>query len=113
MKKNEPTQMECIYALMRDGHWRTLPEIREYLGKGLDTSISARIRDLRKPTHGSHEIQCRNRNHIRGLYEYRLVPDPILIVDEMLKQHPMLGDIHPYMTGKEPRIHPQERGTNV
>lgn len=107
MKRNEPTQLERVYELMRDGKWRTLREIHRALGKGLDTSISARLRDLRKPFCGCRRVECRGRNHIRGLYEYRLTPTHATLIDNMLEPHPMLGDIHPYMTGPEPRVAPK------
>ena len=105
--KKALTQLERVYNLMRDGNWRTLPEIKRALGKGLDTSISARLRDLRKPIFGNYQVDCRGRNHIRGLYEYRLIPHPSRAVDDMLTEHPMLRDIQPYMTGPEPRIAPK------
>ena len=81
MKKQnrEPLQWERVFALMKDGHWRTIPEIRRALyvyGSGdllMETSISARLRDLRKPFYGSHNVERRARGRNRGLYEYRVV----------------------------------------
>lgn len=59
-----------IFALMRDGQWRTLKQISEATREP-EASISARLRDYRKPRFGSHLVE---RRHLRdGLYEYRLI----------------------------------------
>ena len=64
-------QLKAVFDLMQDGRWRTLGEIRESV-EGSEAAISARLRDLRKPKYGAHEVQ---REHIeRGLYRYRMVP---------------------------------------
>jgi hypothetical protein len=42
------------------GVWQTLAELREITGWG-EASISAQIRNLRKPAHGSHIIEKRRR----------------------------------------------------
>lgn len=109
MQHREPTQLEKVYHLMRDGHWRTLPEIRRYCG-GMETALSARLRDFRKPAFGGYRVDCRVRGRKGShLFEYRLEPKPITAVDDMLREHPMLGDIEPYMTGAEPRKAPEKR----
>ncbi len=67
-------QLGRVYALMRDGRWRTLFEIAEATGDP-QTSISAQLRHLRKPRFGGHDVQKRRRTALGGTYEYRLVPD--------------------------------------
>lgn len=63
-------QASLVYAAMKDGRWRTLTEIHEATGQP-EASVSARLRDLRKPQFGGHEVQRRRRG--RGQFEYRLV----------------------------------------
>jgi hypothetical protein len=61
-----------VYAFMRDGEWRTLPEIAEACG-GTEASVSARLRDLRKIRFGSYIVQRRRcAPPDRGLFVYRL-----------------------------------------
>lgn len=63
-------QHNRVLAFMRDGHWHTLAEIHQATGDP-EASVSARLRDLRKPQFGSHVI---DRRFIRrGLHAYRLV----------------------------------------
>jgi hypothetical protein len=67
------TQYERVYALMRDGRWRTLSEIHAAVG-GSEAGISARLRDLRKAERGGHTVDRRRRgNPADGVHEYRLV----------------------------------------
>lgn len=63
-------QHDIIYALMRDGRPRTLAEIEAATGFP-QASISARLRDFRKPRFGGHDLigACRE----RGVWVYRLV----------------------------------------
>jgi hypothetical protein len=65
-------QLQAVFDYMRDGQWRTLGEISE--AKGFpQASISARLRDLRKPKFGGHVVSRRHRGEASlGLYEYRL-----------------------------------------
>ncbi len=59
-----------VLAFMRDGEWHTLSEIAAHT-KDPEASVSARLRDLRKPRFGSHNIE---REYVeRGLFRYRLV----------------------------------------
>ena len=55
---------------MRDGLEHTLAELHQ-ITKDPEASISARLRDLRKPKFGSHDIQRRYVE--RGLFVYRLL----------------------------------------
>ena len=55
-------QLLKVFSLMRDGQWRTLEEISIQIGKpGSHASVSARLRDLRKPKFGCHEVERRPR----------------------------------------------------
>jgi hypothetical protein len=61
-----------VYALMRDGEWRTLPAIAECCG-GTEASVSARLRDLRKERFGAYRVERRRVAPAEaGLFEYRL-----------------------------------------
>jgi hypothetical protein len=63
-------QLGRVRALMLDGKWRTLAEIAEATGYP-EASISARLRDLRKPRFGGFQVERRYLR--RGLHEYRVV----------------------------------------
>lgn len=62
-------QMHRVSELMSDGQWRTLEQISEATGDP-QTSVSARLRDLRKARWGNHNIERRYVK--RGLFEYRM-----------------------------------------
>jgi hypothetical protein len=62
-------QAQKIYALMCDGVWRSLNGIATITGCP-EASVSARLRDLRKPKFGGHTV---NRKRITGgLWIYQL-----------------------------------------
>ena len=66
-----------VLAFMRDGWWHTLAEISERTGDP-EASVSARLRDLRKPRFGSHVIE---REYVqRGLWRYRLRVGQLILV---------------------------------
>jgi hypothetical protein len=68
-----------VWLLMCDGHWRTLRMISERTGHP-EASISARLRDFRKKRFGGHEVERRYISD--GLYEYRVVRNPhVLVID--------------------------------
>jgi len=63
------TQLERVKDSMIDGQWRTLQQIADQ-AQAPQTSVSAQLRNLRKPEFGSWLV---DRRHIeQGLYEYRL-----------------------------------------
>lgn len=62
--------LDRVRAYMSDGRWRTLREIAEATG-GSEASVSARLRDLRKPKHGGHEVD-RERTVVEGVWRYRV-----------------------------------------
>ena len=69
----QATQIRRVRNLMLDGRWRTLWDIQDEIGspRASETSISARLRDLRKSEHGGYAVE---RRLIRpGTYEYRVL----------------------------------------
>lgn len=63
-------QMCSVLSLMADGKFRTLAEIASQTNAP-EASVSARLRDLRKPRFGGHTV---NRSYVqRGLYQYQLL----------------------------------------
>lgn len=65
-------QLGRVFALMRDGGWRTLEEIGAATGDSVQ-SVSARLRDLRKAKFGGHRVDRRRRGEpSAGLFEYRM-----------------------------------------
>ena len=63
-------QLERVRTLMLDGQWRTLEQIQQEAGPGSLQGISARLRDLRKPQFGGHNVQ---RQRVEGgLFQYRI-----------------------------------------
>lgn len=66
------SQLERVKQLMLDGQWRTLDQVAAVCG-GTTASVSARLRDLRKPKFGPFIVQ---RTYIGdGLWQYRVCPD--------------------------------------
>ncbi len=66
-------QLHRIYAVVKDGQWRTLGEIAAASGAP-ESSVSAQLRNLRKSKYGAHVIEKQARgDRSRGLYEYRMV----------------------------------------
>lgn len=64
-------QRNDIWAVISNHVWYTLRELADLTGHP-EASISARLRDFRKPEFGKHTIE---RKHlVRGLYQYRLKP---------------------------------------
>jgi len=66
-------QIERVFKLMQDGLWRTLEEISIETGDPA-ASVSAQLRNLRKPQFGGHFVLKKSRgDRAKGLYEYRLM----------------------------------------
>lgn len=71
-RKRLTGQLLRVYNAVSDGRWRTLALISSLCGDPA-ASVSAQLRNLRKPQFGSHNIE---RRHVKGgLYEYRLNDD--------------------------------------
>jgi hypothetical protein len=81
MVMSETIARQRIWEIMKDGRWRSLPEIERLLGhRHMTTSIGARLRDFRKKKFGAYEVPLRRRPGQPNTYEYRLVvpgvPEP-------------------------------------
>jgi len=64
-------QCQTVFDLMIDGKFRTLREISRSCNEP-EASVSARLRDLRKPRFGSYNVE---RRHVAaGVWEYRVLP---------------------------------------
>lgn len=64
-------QMRRVADVMGDSRWRTLREIAAVTGDP-EASVSARLRDFRKPRFGGFVVLRRRREGGEGLWEYRL-----------------------------------------
>lgn len=69
---------DALRKVMSGKGWMTLHFIRrgvcEETGEILEPqTISARVRDLRKPQYGGHQVQRRPHPRQRRVYQYRLV----------------------------------------
>ena len=63
-------QLQLVRRCMADGRWRTLAQI-ETLTEAPQASISARLRDLRKPKFGGYLVE---RQYVKdGIWEYRVL----------------------------------------
>ncbi len=63
------SQLRKVYEAMSDGQWRTLRALSRITGSS-ESSVSARLRDLRKQKFGGRDI-LRERVS-KGLYHYRV-----------------------------------------
>lgn len=69
--------LESVRQVMADGQWRTLREIDGATGGRYSTAgISARLRDLRKPRFGFHQIERRRIPASPWTWQYRMVSTP-------------------------------------
>lgn len=63
-------QTKAVFSVMKDGQFRTLSSLAQMTGAP-EASVSARLRDLRKPRFGGHTV---NRQYLgNGLFQYQLV----------------------------------------
>jgi len=62
-------QAQDVWDFMIDGKWHGLREISEVTGHP-EASVSARLRDFRKPCFGGHEVQRRCIS--KGFFQYML-----------------------------------------
>lgn len=79
-KKRLTSGMNRVLAVMQDGQRRTVQEIKAAILKrfgveDLENSISAQVRNLRKPENGDHNVPDAERR-ADGLYEYHLSSEP-------------------------------------
>lgn len=64
-------QLQRVAAFMADHQFHTLDEIVRAAG-GTEASVSARLRDFRKPKYGARLVE--RRRVAGGLFRYRLAP---------------------------------------
>jgi hypothetical protein len=65
-------QLDAMRILMADGRWRTLAEIAARV-HAPEASVSARLRDLRKPRFGFWTVLRERVDGGRGLHRYRAI----------------------------------------
>ena len=65
-------QTRRVFDVMRDGQWHTLRGVALATGDP-EASVSARLRDLRKPKFGGFTVE-RRRHATSGTFQYRLLP---------------------------------------
>ena len=63
-------QLLAVWMVVRDERWRTLGQIADETGEP-EASISARLRDFRKPEIMGATVDRRHVN--KGLWEYRVI----------------------------------------
>ena len=69
-------QRREVFEVMLDGRWWSLHEIAATTGHP-EASISARLRDFRRPKYGGHTVERRRRHGPdTGTWEYRLEVRP-------------------------------------
>lgn len=71
-KKRLTSNLERIFAFVKDGEWHTPSEIAHACNLPDASAITARLRDFRKPKFGGHTL-IKRRVAGAGLYEYRLI----------------------------------------
>ena len=71
-RKRLTGQLLRVYTLMSDGAWRTLAQIAKE-AQGSESSVSARLRDLRKARFGQYRID--KRRVTGGLWEYKMITE--------------------------------------
>ena len=64
-------QLARVKDLMADGRWWTLQQVAANLHAS-EASVSARLRDLRKPKFGRYQVERRYVE--RGVWQYRVLP---------------------------------------
>lgn len=65
------SQLDRVRDLMADGRWWTLKQVAANLNAS-EASVSARLRDLRKPRFGRYQVERRYVE--KGLWQYRVLP---------------------------------------
>ena len=85
-------QQRAVTEVMLDGKWRTLKHIAMTIGAP-ESSVSARLRDLRKPRYGGYIVERRYISN--GLFEYRVLPPPEPTQQEIVYSDPRIATIAP------------------
>lgn len=66
------TLSELVESLMLDGQWRSVRAIRSAIGRGSETGLAARLRELR----GRGYVVTKRKTSTPGLYQYRVKKAP-------------------------------------
>jgi len=66
-------QLAEVWRIMSDGQWRTLRSLSAE-ADAPEASVSARLRDFRKPKFGGHTVQRERIPNGNGLHRYRVIP---------------------------------------
>lgn len=74
MAKFSGPQLQRVYNALADGKFKTLEEISQITGDR-PKSIASRIRDLRLPCYGNHNISTRKQGEV---WEYALLSPSLL-----------------------------------
>lgn len=69
-RKRLNRQYQAVWDAMADGRWYTLQDLHNATGYP-EASISARMRDFRKPRNGGHDVEHRRGD--AGVWFYRLI----------------------------------------
>lgn len=69
-RKRLDGQALAVFNVMKDGQWRTLRQIAD-LVRCQETSVSARLRDFRKPQFGKMVVEGQRLTD--GLWRYRVI----------------------------------------
>ena len=67
-------QHDRILAVVQDGQWHTLAALQATFSDISGSSLTARLRDLRRPEHGGYIVEQRVVSGRGGLREYRVLP---------------------------------------
>lgn len=67
------SQLGRVFAVMRDGRWRTLRDLSSRTPGG-EAALSARLRDIRKGRVPGWTMQSERIDDRSGLWRYRVVP---------------------------------------
>jgi len=67
-------QMMAVLSVMADGQWRTLKQLAAAVDAP-EASVSARLRDLRKPRFGGHRVE--RRYVCKGCFTYQLLVNEV------------------------------------
>ena len=70
-------QARLVYDAMCDGSWRSLKDIADKTGQP-EASISARLRDLRKPRFGKLIVERKRHLIFPGVWLYRLAIEAVM-----------------------------------
>jgi len=68
-RRKRTTQRLVVAKVLGTGRWVSLKDFSA--ARGTDSSVSARIRDMRKQAHGQRVVECKR--FADGVWRYRMV----------------------------------------